>query len=109
MIQDVGLYFSYRLEDGACRCAQIGSRCKEVEEASAFSIYKFPNFNTCRQCLLTGSDYCISSDGCVPRGQNACRGGPDHIMGHCPENSKYWNEAQTSVATCCRSRPSGSG
>jgi hypothetical protein len=87
-----GLYFSYRLEDGACRCAQVGSRCKEVEEASAFSIYKFPNFNTCRQCLLNGSDYCISSDGCVPRGQNACRGGPDHIKGHCPENSKYWNE-----------------
>jgi len=92
-----GLYFSYRLEDGACRCAQVGSRCKEVEEASAFSIYKFPNFNTCRQCLLNGSDYCISSDGCVPRGQNACRGGPDHIMGHCPENSKYWNEDVISV------------
>jgi hypothetical protein len=87
-----GLYFSYRLEDGACRCAQVGSRCKEVVEASAFSIYKFPNFNTCRQCLLNGSDYCMSSDGCVPRGQNACRGGSDHITGHCPENSKYWNE-----------------
>jgi hypothetical protein len=87
-----GLYFSYRLEDGACRCAQAGSRCKEVEEARAFSIYKFPNFNTCRQCLLNGSDYCISSDGCVPRGQNACRSGQDHITGHCLENKKYWKE-----------------